>query len=266
MLKIAQIPLNSTADEAVIAILDAVTERTRLVVIDQITSATALRLPVEEITRRTGDARVLVDGAHSPGLIDKPLDALAADYWIGNFHKFGCAPRGTAVLVAHPNAAQELNPLIDSWNADLPFPLRFDMQGTLDHTAYLAAPTAWDFLEETWGWNRLRAHMAAMVRWGAAIIAEAFSVHTGEDHRVEIPLACDAMRLVRLPAPLAQLDTDCGVLRERLFAECGAECAVTSFNGIGYLRLSAHAYTTADDFDVFAQRVVPVLVNWAKEG
>ncbi|WP_308470054.1 hypothetical protein [Kineococcus rubinsiae] len=207
---------------------------------------------------------VLVDGAHVPALVADPLAGVACDVWVGNLHKFACAPRGAAVLVARGPLARQLHPLIDSWGFDQPFPHRFDHQGTLDESSYLAAPVALEFVEQTWGWESLRRSLAELAEFGAATVAAAFSERTGEDHRPAVGMPVGPQQLVRLPAPFGRGGhAEAGVLRDRVLAELGVETAITAFDGTAYLRVSAHAYNTPDDYEDFAQRCVPVLLDWA---
>jgi isopenicillin-N epimerase len=182
---------------------------------------------------------------------------------VGNLHKFGCAPRGTAALVARGPLRDELYPLIDSWGSPYGYPERFDTQGTVDATAYLAAPTSLEFIEATWGWDAARAYMAELADYAEHTIASAFSQFTGEDHRVDVGVPVDALRLVRLPSGLGSSHPEADALRDRAVKELGVEAAFTSFAGVGYFRLSTHVYNTAADFDEFAERCVPELVAWA---
>jgi isopenicillin-N epimerase len=263
----AHIPLDATEAEAHDAVVAEFSADTGLVVVDHITSPTARLLPVASISaeaRRRG-IPVLVDGAHVPGLYDRPVDGLECDFWVGNLHKFGCAPRGTAVLVAQGPHMAELNPLIDSWGAPQPFPERFDTQGTLDLTSYLAAPTALSFIEETWGWTAARGYMSDLADFAEDAIAEAFTALTGEDHRVDVGMPVNALRLVRLPQGIAGSHPEADALRDRVLAELGVEGAFTSFAGVGYYRLSTHVYNTAADFEYFVERCVPALHDWARE-
>ncbi len=263
----ARVPLDATVDEAHEAVAAEIGDRTVLVVVDQITSATARSLPVAAITR-TAHAHgvpVLVDAAHAPGVQDMPAADLACDFWVGNLHKFACAPRGTAVLVARGPLAPNLYPSIDSWASHEPFPGRFDTQGTVDATSYLAAPAALDFIQETWGWGRARDYGSRLLDHAASAVAAAFSTLTGEDHRVETGTPVGPLRLVRLPGPLARTPAGAHQVRDRLLAEHQVEAAITDFGGVGYLRLSAHVYNTADEYHRFAERVVPALVAWARD-
>jgi isopenicillin-N epimerase len=261
------IPLNATAQEAHDAVIAELSAATGLIVIDHITSPTARLLPVDTIsaTARHRGIPILIDGAHVPGLYDRPLDGLDCDFWVGNLHKFGCAPRGTSVLVAQGALAQELYPLIDSWGAPHPFPDRFDTQGTLDLTSYLAAPTSLDFIEQNWSWPVARRYMTELADYAEQIIAAAFETITGENHIADVGMRANALRLVRLPDGLATTHAAADALRDRVVSELGVEGAFTSFAGLGYYRLSTHVYNTAADFEYFAERCVPTLSDWALE-
>ena len=240
---------------------------TDLVVVDQITSPTARRLPVERIgaeLRRRG-IPLLVDGAHAPGLVEAPLADTTYDFWVGNLHKWGCAPRGTAALVAHGSRRDELYPLIDSWGAPDPYPDRFDHQGTVDATAYLAAPTALAFVDGTWGWPTARRYMDDLAGYAAHAIGTAITELTGVDSGVDVGMPVPGMRLVRLPDGMAASRIEADALRDRVARELGVEAAFTSFDGRGYMRLSAHVYNTADDYEYFAEECVPVLGEWARD-
>ncbi|MHC0433426.1 aminotransferase class V-fold PLP-dependent enzyme [Streptomyces sp. O3] len=267
LVRTAHVPLDADADTAGERVIGALSERTGLIVLDHITSATARWMPVARIAaeaKRRG-IPVLVDGAHVPGLADDPLAGLPCDFWVGNLHKFGCAPRGAAALVARTGLRDRLYPLIDSWGASEPFPDRFDTQGTVDATSYLAAPAALGFIEDTWGWETARAYLRELADHAEWMIAAAFSDLTGQDCRVHVGMPVSAMRLVRLPAPLAATRAEADALRDRVVRELGVAAAFTSFGGVGYLRLSTHVYNTAADFAYFAERCVPVLGAWARQ-
>lgn len=263
----ARVPLDADEEQAYQAVVSEMSAATDLVVVDHITSATARRFPVARIgaeAQRRG-IPLLVDGAHVPGLIDAPLEGITCDFWVGNLHKWCCAPRGTAALVARGPLRELLHPLIDSWGAADPYPERFDQQGTVDVTGCLAAPSAIGFIERTWGWPAVRRYMDELADYAEEITGAALAELTGAGGPVDVGMPVPGMRLVRLPEGLAGNRIEADALRDRAARELGVELAFTSFGGAGYLRLSAHVYNTAADYEHFAEACVPVLGKWARE-
>ncbi|UXW85516.1 aminotransferase class V-fold PLP-dependent enzyme [Microbacterium azadirachtae] len=266
--RLRTVPLGLVDDaETILArFAEAIGPRTRLVVVDQITSSTARRFPTAEITAlaHTRGARVLVDGAHAPGLVADAAAAGGGDWWFGNLHKWPCAPRGSALFVTRASDRDDLWPLIDSWAAEDAFPARFDTQGTIDATTYLASPAAIDFIEREHGWERTRRTMTDLADAGAQIIAEAFEAYSDEPALVDQPMPVPSMRLIRLPLGIGRSREEADALRMRLFDEVGVETAFTSFAGAGYFRLSVHLYTEMTDFEAFAERCVPRILELAR--
>ncbi len=260
----AHVPLEAEADEATAAVLDAVSPATRLLVIDQLSSGTARLFPVEEVTRvaRQRGIAVLVDAAHAPGQLVRPA-ATAADAWVGNLHKWACGPRGSAVTVLGPLVAAQVRPPIESWASDAAYPASFDEQGSADATGYLAAAAGIELLEREIGWDRIREYQHRLVRYGRDLIAAAFGAATGEDHRVVTGMPAPAMALVALPAGLAGRPEQAGLLRQRIADELGFETQIAAWGGAARLRLSAHAYSTAEHLERFAEIAVPALVRWS---
>ena len=96
---------------------------------------------------------MLVDGAHAPGMLADGVDALGADFWTGNFHKWVCAPKGSGALVVRAEHRDHVHPLITSHGMGQGFRAEFDWTGTKDDTACLAVPQAVAFMAEL-GWDR----------------------------------------------------------------------------------------------------------------
>lgn len=262
--RIAEIPLDADAETATRLVMAEVSHKTALIVLDQITSATARAFPVEAVAQAAEAFGVplLVDGAHAPGVLEVPVPEFDG-FWVGNLHKFACAPRGTAALVSRGDRANSLMPLIDSWGFPYSFPENFDHVGTQDVTSWMAAGTSFRTIEQRYGWSTFRNYAKALCDYGEAIITDAFANLTGESHSVDTGMPVGPLRLIRLPEGLATTHEDSHDVRAFISERLDIETAVTTFNGKGFLRLSAHLYNTPSDYEVFAERAVPELVRIA---
>src|SRR5881628_2364797 len=155
----------ASADAVVEAVLARATPRTRLALLDHVTSPTGLVLPIERLVRELAGRGVdtLVDGAHAPGMLPLDLGALGAAYYAGNCHKWLCAPKGAGFLHARREAQPILEPLAVSWDwpADA-WAERHRWAGTHDPSPHLAVAAAIDFqAEHEWDAVRARCHVLA---------------------------------------------------------------------------------------------------------
>ena len=231
-------PLESSA-ELVEALFARATERTRVVYVSHITSSTALILPVEEIVTRARELGLvtIVDGAHAPAQVPLDLEALGADFYSGNCHKWLMAPKGAGFLHVRPERQEQVDAAIVSWGyaAGSDFRERIEMQGTRDPAAWLAVADAIRYQAER-DWDAVRERCRALTREVRVELCEL----TGTE-----PLAPEEMlgqmASVRLPRP------DLG-LRDRLFTSHRVEVPVAGPDH-DLLRISIAAYTTRDEVD-----------------
>jgi isopenicillin-N epimerase len=265
VVRTAHVPLAADADETFDAIWSTVTDLTTLMVVDQLTSPTARLMPVKQLCAAARERNIptIVDAAHVPMMIANAIADADADYWVGNLHKYACTPRGTAVLTAHPAVSEEVEPLINSWGSGMSFPQRFDHQATDDMTGWLAAPVALEHLEAELGWDRIRDHATSLAGWAQGAIAGALAEVFDEPTTAEVGMPAGPIRLVRLPARLGPDRLGSAELRDRMMT-VGFRTSFTAFDGVGYLRLTAHAYNTADDYLDFIDRGLPLLCSWAR--
>ena len=243
--KAVPIPLPVTSSESIVETLWAgVTPRTRVLFVSHVTSPTALILPVQELCRRARAAGIvsIVDGAHALGQLPLSLEAIGADFYTANAHKWLCAPKGAAFLHARPEVQPLVEPLIISWGDGLcptgrPFLDEQQWTGTRDPAAFLAVPAALRFWAEHDG-DAVRARCHALARQARAQLAAL----TGLPHLCPDAPGWFAQMFA---VPLPPCDGPC--LQADLYTHHAVEVPVVPWQGRALLRVSIHAYNSSAD-------------------
>jgi isopenicillin-N epimerase len=240
-----------TSAEAIIEQLwQSVTERTRVIVISHISSPTALIFPVAEIALRAASQGILtaIDGAHAPGQLDLDLQAIGADFYVGNGHKWLSGPVGAGFLYARPDRQHLLKPLIVSWGWEPrePGPSSFidlfDWIGTDDPSAYLSLPAAIAYQRDH-SWSEVRAACHALASSAQAQIAAVTGLP---------PISPDApewwAQMCVAPLPIDE-NLPAKVAQRRLWEDFQVEAPITDWQGLRFLRVSIQAYNSVADVE-----------------
>jgi len=263
----AAIPFpGTTADDTLAAIVDRVGPRTRLALIDHVTSPTALVLPIARVVAALAERGVdtLVDGAHAPGMLPLSVRAIGAAYYVANLHKWCCAPKGAGFLAARPDRLDGLHPAVISHGHRFPlalaggrsrFHLEFDWTGTADPSPWLCAPRSIEQVgrmhPEGWpGWMR---RGRALALWGRDRLAASLAV--------EAPCGDEMVgHMAALPLPsAAHGPPDSPLYTSPLQAALGARYAVEvpvvpwPAHPQRLVRFSVAPYTTAAELDTLAR-------------
>jgi len=257
-------PIDSP-DTVVERVIEKVTDRTRLLLIDHVTSQTALVFPIDRIIAALREKGIdtLVDGAHAPGMLPLDLRALGVAFYTGNLHKWVCAPKGAGFLYVHPNRRYEVRPAIISHGANAErrdrsrFHLEFDWTGTFDPTAWLSVPAALQFIESIvpGGWAEVRRRNHELALRARDLLCARLDID---------PPAPDAMlgSMAALPLPDAtKPPTPFGdALHLDLFAR-GFEVPVQNWPRWPrrVLRVSAQVYNELGEYERLAEAVAALL-------
>jgi isopenicillin-N epimerase len=245
----AQITL-PVADAGILfsAVADRLSERTRLAVLDHVSSPTGLIFPVAELAAlaHARGARVLIDGAHGPGQLELDVPALGADWYVGNCHKWLFAPRSCAFLWCRDEAKRELHPLAISHHYGEGFTAEFDWTGTRDFSAWLAVVDALRFLDGL-GAARVRAYNHDLVVTAASRIAESWQTP------LDAPAAMHgSMIALRLPPRLQAYGPPTRDTARRLqsafLAKHRVVVAVMALGDALWARISGQIYNTPEDY------------------
>jgi isopenicillin-N epimerase len=221
--------------------------RTRAIVVSHITSPTALVLPVEDICEAARKAGVLsiVDGAHVPGHLPIDVEAVGADVYVGNCHKWLCAPKGSGFLWARREHQDWIEPLVISWgyHEDACFGERHGWQGTRDPAAYLSVSKA------------IEVHATFDLEAAASLADEA-------ERRLS-PFGLKPLRGARSPLmrALTVRTADPQELWRRLYDEHRVELPVYEWEGTTLARVSIGPYTDEEDVDRLVDALRQTLVR-----
>jgi isopenicillin-N epimerase len=260
-------PIQSS-DEVVERVMASVTDRTRLLLIDHVTSQTALIFPVERIVAELKQRGIdtLVDGAHAAGMFPLNLDALGAAYYTGNLHKWVCAPKGAAFLYVRSNRRLGIRPVVISHGANATrtdrsrFHLEFDWPGTLDPTAWLSVPEALRFMGEAvaGGWPEVMRRNRDLALRARDLLCQRLGI--------DKPAPDDmigSMAAMPLPDGSANIAPSLygDPLQDALLFEHGIEVPIVPWPRPGnrVLRVSAQLYNSIDDYEKLADALDALL-------
>lgn len=258
---VAEIPFPPSSPVVFVErIMAAVTSRTRLVMIDHVTSPTALVFPIEPlIAALEPGVPVLVDGAHAPGMLPLDVDRLGASLYVGNLHKWVCAAKGSGFLVVGEDHVDRIAPAVIShgWNLRAPGQSRlhalFDWTGTFDPSAWLSVPVAIDTMGASHpdGWDGVRSSNRTLAIQGRRILVDALGLEPGPGEEW-----LGSMAALTIPGePEEGVPSD--ELTSRLRHHHAIEVPVFGWGGRRLLRISAQRYNRLDDY----RRLVDALVD-----
>ena len=259
----ARVPFPLRDDNEIIAaVLDALTPRTRLAMIDHVTSDTALVFPIARLVRelKARGVDTLVDGAHAPGSVPLNLKKLGAAFYTGNLHKWVCAPKGAAFLWAREDKQNDLQPAVISHGNNRPrsgysaFQDRFDWCGTFDPSPWFCVGEAIRWMGKLLpgGWRELRRRNRELAVNARRLLCK----------RLGVEAPCPESMLgfmAAIPLPEKFQDAPRGgkidAEQLRLYDRFGIE---VPFNRAGspekrYVRISAQIYNSMEEYAYLAE-------------
>lgn len=224
-------------------VTEAIGPQTRILIVDHITSGTALIMPVAEIAaqcKKRGVA-VLVDAAHAPGAVPVNIESLGVDWYTGNLHKWCWSPRSSAILWTAPERQGTLRPAVISWGLDQGMTQEFDWPGTRDPTPHLAAPAGVAFMKEL-GVERVQRYNHELAWQAAQQLARHLETELlGPEEMI------GTMVTVPLPARFGSTPEEAAVLRDALLFQHHIEVHVGVWANRVCIRVSAQIYNEISD-------------------
>jgi isopenicillin-N epimerase len=235
------------------------TSKTKIIFLNQISSATALIFPVKEICDKARELGLItiIDGAHVTGQMDLDITDLNPDFYTGTLHKWMLAPKGSSFLYVKKDFQEMLDPLVVGWGYESVSPgesqfLDYqEFQGTRDISAFLCTPKVIDFLEEN-DWKTKAKECRNIVlnnyqRFCDLLLTQPICPITDEF-------------LVQM-ASIPVKTSNPAALKELLFNKYKIEIPVMPLNGNYFIRYSINAYNSQEDLDILYKALQDIIVT-----
>lgn len=247
-LVIADVPFPIESPQQVLdAMLPAIGDKVKLVVLDHITSSTGIVFPIEPIIKhcREKGIPILIDGAHAPGMVKLNMEELQPDWYTGNCHKWLFAPKGCAFLWTHPEKQKATHPTIISHGYGSNYITEFDFTGTKDYSPYLALPKAIEYYLNI-GYERIYSHNHNLVVKMRDRLCEAWSVSA------PAPISMLGY-LATIPCPLSgnmmATMNNAAIIHDLLWDTYRVELPVMPFHSKLWWRISTQIFNSETDYD-----------------
>jgi isopenicillin-N epimerase len=230
--------------------------KTKLLVLSDIYTSNGLTLPIEQIAKeaRAKGIFTIIDGAHSPGIVDLQLENSQMDFYAGNLHKWWMGPKGTAFGWFRRESFKHLKPIQAGWTSyDLrepfasfaegdPAAIQTLMLGCQNFAPFFALTEVQDFWHQQ-GRENIWAKKRALDALIVSEVQEAlgffyFSSH--KDPSLQGPLHAFLLPEKYSSMPYVQLITE---IREK----AKVQASITFLENEAYLRLSPHIYNTPEE-------------------
>lgn len=242
-------PLRTEA-EILEPLFAAVTPRTRLIVVSQVTSPTAIVFPVEAICRRAAELGlpVCIDGPHAIAMRPVEIRRLGCEFYCASLHKWLSAPLGTGFLYVERGWQSAVQSPMLSWGRSVGgraarWQDEIIWQGSRDPAGFLAVPAAIEFLESI-GLEQFRRHGHALAQYARRELEALFgsTALVPDDAAwygtmITVPLPAGPSRR---PQPNAA-----DPLQRALWERFRIEAPVVDWRDRRHLRVSAHLYNDA---------------------
>lgn len=250
------LPISGPGD-VLAAVESAMSKRTKLLVIDHITSPTATIFPARELVElcKSRGVKILLDGAHAPGMIELDVESLGATYYVGNLHKWTCAPKGAGFIWVHPDHQQGIHPCVISHHFGEGYAEEFSWQGTRDFTPWIASAEAIRYLG-TFDWQRIRRHNHALATWAQQMLCTMWDVPSATPMDGSM---IGSMFTVLLPSQSAvQSLGTFDKLGALLYDRFKIEVPVVDWGSRWWVRCSCQVYNTPADYEKLGRAVLEI--------
>ncbi len=244
--KIVSVPNNPGSDEEIVNLYaDAITDKTKLLMICHMINITGQILPVRKICdmAHSKGVEVMVDGAHAFGHFRFTIPELNCDYYGSSLHKWLSVPLGSGILWVKKEKIRKIWPLIASGVTDPDNILRLNQIGT--HPVYtdLTVTDSIDYYNML-GAERKESRLRYLQHYWSDKVRDLphIILNTPSDPGRSCAIANVGVKGIKP-----------GELGDILFKKYGIYCAPIDGAGVHGCRITPNVYTTTAELDSFVK-------------
>jgi selenocysteine lyase/cysteine desulfurase len=231
----------------------AMTPKTKLIHITHVVNWVGQVMPVREITdmAHAKGAEVIVDGAHSFGLMDFKIPDLHCDYFGTSLHKFLSAPIGSGMMWVKKDKIDKIWPLTCYGDPHSPDIRKFEALGTRSFPIEQGIGEAINF-HEAIGSRRKQERIFYLKNYWATRVKEipGVKLHTSLDPRFSCAICGVSVEGV---PPHDLMNT--------LFDRYKIHTVSIDYEKIHCIRVTPHVYTTIAELDKFVESMREIAVS-----
>ena len=245
-----EIPIPIESDEQILEQMDKqLSDKTKLAIFDHVSSPTGIVFPIKKIVElcRKKGIKVMVDGAHAPGMVDLNINDIAADWYTGNCHKWLFAPKGSAFLWTSPENQSQTHPLNISLEFEQGYEKEFDWTGTKNPTAWLSVPAGIKFFYE-YGGDEIKDYNHNLVTEAGEMLCDS-SEFTAVSPKENIGSIFSFMKEKNVDQKY------CSSIRKKLLDEFKIEVPIFAFGNKLIIRISAQIYNQLSDYQRLSEAI-----------
>lgn len=246
-------------DEAIVREYEkAITSKTKVLHVTHVINWMGQIMPVQKICRmaQKRGVEVLVDGAHSFGLLDFKVSDLGCDYFGTSLHKFLSAPVGTGMLWVKREKIANLWPLLCNGQPRGTDIRKFETIGTRSFAIEQGIGEALNF-HNAIGTKRKEERVRYLKNYWAERVQKVPGVRL---HTSLKPAYSCGICGVSIDGMTIQ------ELEGQLFAKYKINTSPTVWENISCVRITPHVYTSLSDLDRLVAAITQIAGSKKKQG
>jgi selenocysteine lyase/cysteine desulfurase len=244
--KVVSVPNHPESDAEIVNLYaNAITEKTRLLMVCHMINITGQILPVREICdmAHSKGVQVMVDGAHAFGHFRFTIPELNCDYYGSSLHKWLSVPLGSGILYVKKENIRNIWPLIASGETDPDSILRLNQIGTHPVHTDLTVSDAIDFYNVL-GAERKETRLRYLQHYWTDKVRNKphIILNTPADPKRSCAIANVGVKGIQP-----------GELGDILFKKYKIYCAPIDGAGVHGCRITPNVYTSPEELDVLVK-------------